>query len=46
MVKRYRVTLTDGERERLRALTRQGKAGARTIRRAQILLLADEGRSD
>jgi transposase len=46
MVKRYRVTLTDDERERLRALTRQGKAGARTIRRAQILLLADEGRLD
>ena len=46
MVKRYRVTLTDDERERLRELTRQGKAGARTIRRAQILLLADEGRGD
>ncbi len=46
MVKRWRVALTDEERERLRALTRQGRSGARTIRRAQILLLAGEGRTD
>ncbi len=46
MVKRYRVTLMDQERERLRALTRQGKPAARTVRRAHILLLADEGRTD
>jgi transposase len=46
MVKRWRVTLTDEERGRLRSLTRQGKSGARTIRRAQVLLLADEGRGD
>jgi transposase len=46
MVKRWRVTLTDAERGRLRSLTRQGKSGARTIRRAQVLLLADEGRGD
>jgi transposase len=46
MRKRYRVTLTDEERERLRALTRKGQPGARTVRRAQILLLADEGRTD
>jgi len=46
MVKRYRVTLTDQERERLRALTRKGKAAARTVRRAQILLRADAGDTD
>jgi transposase len=46
MVKRWRVALTDEERERLRALTRQGRLGARTIRRAQILLLANDGRTD
>ena len=46
MVKRYRVTLSAEERERLRAVTRQGKPAARTVRRAQTLLLADEGRTD
>ena len=46
MAKRYRVTLTDQERERLRALTRKGKGSARTVRRAQTLLLADEGQTD
>lgn len=46
MAKRYRVTLTDDERERLRALTRKGKPSARTVRRAQILLLADVGQTD
>lgn len=46
MAKRYRVTLTDEERERLRALTCKGKGAARTVRRAQTLLLADEGRTD
>src|SRR5215210_7415742 len=46
MATRYRVALTNEERERLRAVTRQGKPAARTVRRAQILLLADEGRTD
>ena len=46
MVKRYRVTLTDEERARLRGLTRKGTASARMVRRAQTLLLADEGRTD
>jgi transposase len=46
MAKRYRVTLTDEERERLRALTRKGKASARMVRRAQTLPLAGEGRID
>jgi transposase len=46
MGKRWVVDLTDEERGRLRALTRKGKASARTVRRAQTLLLADEGRTD
>jgi hypothetical protein len=46
MAKRYRVVLTDDERQRLRALTRKGKASARMVRRAQTLLLADEGQPD
>ena len=46
MATRYRVALTNEERERLWALTRQGKPAARTVRRAQILLLADEGQTD
>ena len=46
MAKRYRVALTDEERERLRALTRRGKPAARTVRGAQVLLLADQGRTD
>lgn len=46
MTKRYRVTLTDEEREMLQALTRKGKAAARTVRRAQILLRADAGDTD
>lgn len=46
MVKRYRVTLTDEERERLEGLTRKGKASVRMVRRAQILMLASEGRID
>jgi hypothetical protein len=40
MAKRYRITLTDDERERLRDLTRKGMASARMVRRAQTLLLA------
>jgi transposase len=46
MAKRYRVTLTDEERARLVGLTRKGTASARMVRRAQTLLLADEGRTD
>jgi transposase len=46
VVKRYRVALTDEERARLRDLTRKGTASARMVRRAQTLLLADEGRTD
>ena len=46
MAKRYRVALTDEERARLRDLTRKGTGSARMVRRAQTLLLADEGRTD
>ena len=46
MHKRYRVTLTEQERAQLRTVTRKGKASARTVRRAQTLLLADEGQTD
>ncbi len=43
---RYRVTLTDSEREELVALTAGGKVAARRLKRALLLLAADEGRSD
>ena len=46
MARRYRVALTEEERARLDGLTRRGTASARMVRRAQTLLLADEGRTD
>jgi transposase len=46
MAKRYRVTLSDEERERLDGLTRKGTASVRMVRRAQTLLLAAEERRD
>lgn len=42
MPKRYRVTLTDEERAALKKLVSVGKAAARKITHARILLLADE----
>src|SRR6266478_7535996 len=42
MRKRYRVTLTGTERTELESLTSKGKAAARKLGRARILLLADE----
>ena len=42
----YRVNLSQEEREDLKAITRTGKASARIIRRAQILLWSDEGKED
>jgi len=41
--KRYIVTLTTAERERLESLTQAGKQSARAITRARILLLTDQG---
>lgn len=46
MAKRYRVTLTDEERDRLDDLTRKGTASVRMVRRAQTLLLAAADRRD
>jgi transposase len=43
MNKKYRVTLTDEERQRLQGLVSQGRAAARRITRAWILLKADAG---
>jgi len=43
---RYRVTLTTEERSHLAALIQKGKIAARKIKRAQILLAADQGATD
>ena len=42
--KRYVVTLTAAERAELDRLTRSGRRSARTIARARVLLLADQGK--
>jgi hypothetical protein len=42
MPKKYRVTLTTEEREQLTALVSKGKAGARALTHARILLKTDE----
>ena len=46
MAKRYRVNLTEEERQRLDDLTRKGRASVRMVRRAQTLLLAAEDERD
>ena len=43
---RYRVGLTEDEREQLRRVTRRGKAPARKVTRARILSKADQGLYD
>ena len=43
---KYRVDLTEDEREQLQGLTRKGTSGARSHSRARILLKADEGLHD
>jgi len=43
MHKRYRITLTEEERTRLHDLLSSGKAAARTLTHARILLKADQG---
>ena len=43
---RYRVTLTADERVDLEALLQRGKVSARRVKRAQILLAADQGSTD
>jgi Homeodomain-like domain len=42
MEKRYRVTLTEQERLELRALVSSGRAAARKLTRARVLLLTDQ----
>jgi hypothetical protein len=42
MKKRYRVTLTQSERDELRKLVSVGRAAAQKLVRARILLLADQ----
>jgi hypothetical protein len=42
MKKRYRVTLTEQERQRLTKLVSTGRGAAKKLRRARLLLLADE----
>ena len=44
--KKYIVTLTKEERQKLLALTRAGEISARKMKRAQILLKADENWKD
>ena len=46
MAKRYIIDLTQVEKESLIELTRKGKPGARKVKRANILLLADQGKKD
>ena len=43
MKKRYRVTLTAAERLELQKLVSKGKAAAKKLVRARIMLLADQG---
>jgi len=46
MVKRYVVELTSSERDELLALIAAGESSARKLKRANMLLLADEGKKD
>ena len=46
MVKKYRVHLTEGEQEELRALVRKGRAAAYKQTHARILLLSDENQAE
>ncbi len=45
-MKKYIVELTDEERGELLVLTRKGECKARKLKRAQVLLAADEGKLD
>src|SRR5690242_13215637 len=46
MNKKYIVTLTDAERDTLRALIASGKGAARRLAHARVLLKADQGLPD
>ncbi len=44
--KKYKVTLTEAERQEVVNLTSKGQLRARKMKRAQVLLKADEGLKD
>ena len=46
MAKLYIVSLDEDERQHLTELTTKGQTKARRLKRAQILLLADQGKTD
>ena len=46
MAKLYIVSLDEDERQHLHELTTKGQTKARRLKRAQILLLADQGKTD
>ena len=46
MAKRYIIELTQVEKETMVELTKKGRPGARKVKRANILLLADQGKKD
>ena len=46
MAKKYVVNLNELEREELLTITKSGEISARKLKRAQMLLLADEGKLD
>ena len=46
MAKKYIVDLNEAEKEALVELTNKGNPGARKIKRANILLLADSSKTD
>jgi transposase len=46
MTTKYRVEMTNDERQELEALVSRGKSSARQIRRAHALLMSADGKSD
>ena len=46
MAKKFIVDLNEAEKEELIKLTQKGRPGARKIKRANILLLANAGKTD
>lgn len=46
MVKKHTIKLSESEISQLRSLTKSGSSKARSITRAHILLMADEGETD
>ncbi len=46
MAVKYTVNLSESEIKQLQEITCKGKTAARKLKRAQILLLADEGHGD